>query len=90
MECLSGCGHGGNGQCTRDQGCARVDAMATCILENIPTTLADVAHAGGITPKQWPGFKSFVENKLNVNIGYENLCLPGGSPRERHLTTFRR
>ncbi len=63
--------------------------MARHILDTYPTTLTGVVNAGGITLKQWPDFKSFVEDELHADIGYENLCLPGGSPREQHLTTSR-
>lgn len=91
MECLSGCGHDGNGRCTKKPGCARVSAMAEFINNNDPILLAEVIEAGGVTMQQWAEIKGSVEDVLRADIRYEQRSNPDdGRPRKQYLTTFRR
>lgn len=88
MECIKGCG---KGECTKDIGCPRVEAMAKFIVvahERPPytTKLPEVVSVGKITAEQWrdgyskkttPCFKRAVEEVLCAEIVYETSGIMG-------------
>ncbi len=85
MKCIEGCEGGNNNNCTRDEGCARVEAMVWHIKDSREkpphtTTLPEVVKVAGITPDQWradyrnekkPSFKRAVEVELGGSIVYQ-------------------